>query len=91
MPWFITGTQFSVFKNKNADGKCQSPTCYEWIVPFSGVEETFALLGVACWGVGGAEIDGTTGVGERRLWLTGYGDLVIESLPVREDNTCQSC
>lgn len=48
------------------------------------------LLGVVCWGVGGAEMDGTTGVGEKRLWLTGYGDLVLVSLPVKENKMCKT-
>ena len=42
------------------------------------------MLEVAC-GVGGAEIDGTTGVGERRLWfIEGFG-LVLVPLPAKEN------
>ena len=55
----------------------------KFTVPFCGVPET--VLGVACCGVGGAEIDGTTGVGERRLWFLEYCGLVIVSLPAREN------
>lgn len=42
------------------------------------------MLGVAC-GVGGAEIDGTTGVGERRLWFIECFGLVLVSLPAKEN------
>ena len=30
------------------------------------------MLGVPCCGVGGAEIDGTTSMGDKRLWLIEY-------------------
>lgn len=52
------------------------------LLPFCGVPET--VLGVAC-GVGGAEIDGTTGVGERRLWFIECFGLVLVSLPAKEN------
>ena len=43
------------------------------------------LLQAFSCGVGGAEIDGTIGVGERRLWLTRYGDLMLLFLPTKEN------
>lgn len=55
----------------------------KFTVPFCGVPET--VLGVACCGVGGTEIDGTTGVGDRRLCLIEYCGLVLVSLPAREN------
>jgi len=42
------------------------------------------VLGVACCGVGGAEIDGTTGEGDRRLWFLKYCGLLLVSLPARK-------
>lgn len=55
---------------------------WKFTVPFCGVPEI--VLVVACCGVGGAEIDGTTGEGERRLWFLKYCGLLLVSLPARK-------
>ena len=53
-------------------------------VPFCRTEETLPTLEIPCWrrGVDGAEIDGTTGVGECKCWsVNKYGDRSIAFRP----------